>query len=85
MRSWRQHARPAGAQRRANRNFLLTTERFCQRQIGHVHTSNQKDECNRSEQHQQGSAHVAHHVVVQRQDCRAPSLIVIGIELLQAV
>ena len=61
----------------------MPAEGFRQRQIGHVDAGDKKNEGHRSQQNQQRGPHIGNHIVVQGDDDRAPSLIVLGIKLLE--
>jgi hypothetical protein len=60
-----EHAYLAGAQRRANGEFTRALHGTGQRQIGHVHASNQQHKKYRREQYQQIRPHIADDFVLQ--------------------
>ena len=57
---------PAGAQGRADRDFLLAPGRSREQQVGHIGARDQKDEGDRPEEHEHREPHVAHHRIDER-------------------
>ena len=61
------------------RDLLGAAVRPHQHQVGEVRARDQQHERDGAEQHQERGAHVANHVVLQRQHQRTPVLVVVGI------
>ena len=71
------------SERGANADFFLTRERAREKQIGNVHTRDEKDAAGHGAQHEQSGVRVGHHRLQQRPDFHADVGVRIGILLAQ--
>jgi len=64
---------PARTQSCPYGHFLLAARGTCQQQVRNIGTSNEQYEAHRAEQHQQRTAYIAHHLLLQRHDVHPES------------
>ena len=58
----------AGPEGGPHRDLLLAGERPGQKEVGHVRARDEEDECHGAREHQEGEAHVAHHLLEKGHD-----------------
>ena len=66
---------PAGAQSRPDGDLLLAPRRAREQQVRHIGAGDQQHQRHRPHQHEQGAAHVSHHLLLQADHVHAERLV----------